>query len=169
MRRSSVFWIAGCVAGVVLSSQSSQADVTQGRSGIAPPVRGASQPQGGIAPPVRGANQPQAAAPAQQVEDPQQAALSLLVAAGVSKDAADRILHEGDKQTKADVTKQTKLGVTGPPKNPQSFGTRRSSATLISPFKQKLSLQLTQKDVDFLLLQHRQGRHEITSLTESPS
>ena len=143
MRRSSTFWIAGYIAGILLSSQSSQADTNQGPSGIAPPAR----PRGTAFAPPAPAQAP-AAAPVQPTEDPQQHAKSLLLGAGINLETANRILHESDTRFKATVTKQTKLGISAPPKNPESFGNRRSAGTLISPFRQPLSFHLSPKDLD---------------------
>ena len=151
MRWSSAVWIAGCVGVIGLGSASSRADVTRGKSGIAPPIRGGVQPAAGVSSQaaVAPTTQQAPASPSQQsTNDPQQAVLALLLAAGVSQDTAERVTLEANKQVKADLTKQTKLGISAPPKNPQSFGSRRSPSTLISPFKQKLALQLTQQDID---------------------
>ena len=127
MRWSSAIWITGFVG---LCSISSQA----GSSGIAPPTRGSGQPPAATSVPA--------------VEDPKQKALSILLSAGVSQEMVEQITKAPNKQTQAAISKESKAVDSAPPKNPTQFGTRRSLAELISPFKQKIPLQLSPREVD---------------------
>jgi C1A family cysteine protease len=71
--------------------------------------------------------------------------LSFLLASGVPRETAERVTEEASKQAKS-LLANARLGVSAPPKLPQSFGPRRSAEALISPFKQKLALKMTDRD-----------------------
>jgi C1A family cysteine protease len=68
------------------------------------------------------------------------------MAAGVSRETAERVTQDANKQTQAQLAKDGRLGVTAPPKLPKGWGSKRSAQTLVSPFLQRLALKITERD-----------------------
>jgi C1A family cysteine protease len=93
-------------------------------------------------------NKPTSTLNAQAIADAQNNAVAALIAAGVSKDTADMVTREAAKQVTTALAAASRAGVKSPPKNPLNFGPRKSAATLISPFKQTPTLQLSQRELD---------------------
>lgn len=130
MRWSSALGWTSCV-GIVVYVSLSRADAA-----------------GGISGPSRTRAPASAAAGPTTSPDPGQAVLPFLQAAGVSQETVERLTQLANKQAQAAFAKTGKVGVTSPPKPPQTFGAPRSVSALISPFKQKLALRVSQADID---------------------
>lgn len=84
---------------------------------------------------------------AQAIADAQNSALAALVAAGVSHETAVMVTSEATKQVTTALANAAKAGIKSPPKNPLDFGPPKSNSTLISPFSQKPTLQLSQQEI----------------------